>query len=126
VGKNVTVEGNRIWMEESMPSESVVAADGPGNVVIEVTDDTGHVVATYRSSIERGLNDVSWDGKLENGDMAPDGNYSISVTPADGSENVAFTTLMTGPVEGLRYENNVAVVIIGGQEYYVADIYKVS
>jgi len=126
VGKKVTVEGNKIWMKEGMPSESVVAADGSGSVVIEITDDTGHVVATYRRSIERGLNDVSWDGKLENGDPAPDGDYSLSVTPADGSQDVAFTTLMTGPVEGLRYENNMAVVIIGGQEYYVADIYKVS
>lgn len=126
VGKKVTVEGNKIWMNEAVASESVVAADGPGSVVIEVTDDTGHVVATYRRSIERGLNDVSWDGKLENGEQAEDGNYSISVSPADGSEDVSFTTLMTGPVEGLRYENNMALVIIGGQEYYVADIYKVS
>jgi flagellar basal-body rod modification protein FlgD len=126
VGKNVTVQGNKVWMKEAEPSESVVAADGPGNVIIEITDDTGHVVASYHRSIERGLNDVTWDGKLENGDLAPDGNYSLSVSPAEGSQDVAFTTLMTGPVEGLRYENNMAVVIIGGQEFYVADIYKVS
>jgi len=126
VGKNVTVEGNKVWMTDATASESVVAADGPGTVVIEVTDDTGHVVATYRESIERGLNDVTWDGKLENGEQAGDGNYSISVTPEDGSEDLSFTTLMTGAVEGLRYENNSALVIIGGVEFYVADIYKVS
>ena len=126
VGKNVTVEGNKVWMTAGNASESVLAADGPGTVVIEVTDDTGHVVATYRESIERGLNDVTWDGKLENGDQAGDGNYSISVTPEDGSEDLSFTTLMTGAVEGLRYENNSALVIIGGVEFYVADIYKVS
>jgi flagellar basal-body rod modification protein FlgD len=126
VGKNVTVEGNKIWMTDGKASESVVAADGPGTVVVEVTDDTGHVVATYRESIERGLNDVTWDSKLDNGEQAGDGNYSISVTPADGSEGLSFTTLMTGAVEGLRYENNSAVVIIGGVEFYVADIYKVS
>jgi flagellar basal-body rod modification protein FlgD len=126
VGKNVTVEGNKVWMADGTASESVLAADGPGSVTIEVTDDTGHVVATYRSSVERGLNDISWDGKLENGETATDGNYSITVTPTDGNEDMAFTTLMTGPVEGLRYEGNMAVVIIGGVEYYVSDIYKVS
>jgi len=126
VGKNVTVEGNKVWMTDGKASESVVAADGPGTVVVEVTDDTGHVVATYRSSIERGLNDVTWDGKLDNGDQAGDGNYSISVTPDNDSEGLSFTTLMTGAVEGLRYENNSALVIIGGVEFYVADIYKVS
>jgi flagellar basal-body rod modification protein FlgD len=126
VGKKVTVEGNKVWMASGVPSESVLAASGPGAVVVEVTDDTGHVVATYRKTIDRGLNDVSWDGYLEDGDLAGDGTYSIAITPADGSEDLAFTTLMTGGVQGLRYENNMAVVIIDGQEYYVADIYKVS
>ena len=126
VGKNVTVEGNKIWMTGGVPSESMLAANASGTVVIEVTDDTGHVVATYRESIERGLNDVTWDGYLEDGEPAGDGTYSISISLDDGSEDVAFTTLMTGPVEGLRYDNNMAVVIIGGVEYFVSDIYKVS
>jgi flagellar basal-body rod modification protein FlgD len=126
IGKDVTVEGNKVWVAEGTASESVVAASGPGSVVVEVTDDTGHVVATYRKTIERGLNDVTWDGYLDGGELAGDGTYSISVTPADGNEDVAFTTLMTGAVQGLRYENNMAVVIIDGQEYYVADIYQVS
>jgi flagellar basal-body rod modification protein FlgD len=126
VGKKVTVEGNKVWLSEGVPSESVLAADGPGTVLVEVTDDTGHVVASYTRSVERGLNDVTWDGLMDNGEAAAAGTYSISVSPADGSESLDFTTLMTGSVEGLRYEGNMAVVIIDGLEYYVADIYKVS
>jgi len=126
VGKNITVEGNKIWMTGGSPSESMLAADGAGSVMVEVTDDTGHIVANYKKSIIRGLNDVTWDGLLDNGEAAGDGNYTISVTLAEGSQDTSFTTLMTGPVEGLRYENNLALVIIGGVEYFVSDIYKVS
>ncbi len=126
VGKNVTVEGNKVWMAGGEPSESTLAADGPGTVLVEITDDSGHVVATYRKSVERGLNDITWDGLLDNGELAEDGTYSVSVKPGDGSEDLSFTTLMTGAVEGLRYEGNMAVVIIGGVEVYVSDIYKVS
>ena len=126
VGKSVTVEGNKVWLESGEISESTIAASGPGTVKVEVVDDTGHVVATYSKSVGQGLNDVTWDGLLDNGELTGDGNYSITVTPHDGSESLAFTTLMTGPVEGLRYENNMAVVIIGGVEFHVADIYKVS
>jgi flagellar basal-body rod modification protein FlgD len=126
VGKSVTVEGNKTWLAEGQASENVLAAEASGTAVIEITDDTGHVVATYTKSVDRGLNDVTWDGKLDSGETAADGNYTISVSMAEGSEDVAFTTLMTGPVEGLRYENNSAVVIIGGVEYFVSDIYKVS
>jgi hypothetical protein len=33
---------------------------------------------------------------------------------------------MTGEVTSLRYENSLAVVEVGGQEFYVSEIYKVS
>mgnify|MGYP000355578736 CR=1 FL=1 len=39
---------------------------------------------------------------------------------------VSATTLMTGPVQGLRYENGIAVVQVHGEEFYVSDIYQVS
>jgi len=127
VGKNVTVEGNKTWVSGGAASESMIAAEGPGLATVEVTDETGHVVATYERDVSGGLNSVSWDGKLDDGETAADGTYSISVTLADDNgDEIPFTTLMTGPVDGLRYENNQAVVMIGGLEYYVSEIYKVS
>jgi flagellar basal-body rod modification protein FlgD len=127
VGKSVTVEGNGTWVEGGAVSENVIASEGAGRAVIEVTDATGHVVATYERDVTQGLNDVTWDGRLDNGELAADGKYSISVSVTNNSEDeIPFTTLMTGPVEGLRYENNQAVVMVGGFEFYVSEIYKVS
>jgi len=127
VGKNVTVEGNGAWVEGGVASENVIASEGAGRAVIEVTDSTGHVVATYERDVDTGLNDVSWDGRLDNGEMAEDGKYNITVEVTNNSDDeIAFTTLMTGPVQGLRYENNQAVVMVGGLEFYVSEIYKVS
>ena len=108
-------------------AENMVAAAGSGTATIEVTDETGHVVASYSREIENGLNDVTWDGKLSDGSSAEDGAFTITVTVNDNAgEAVPFTTLMTGPVQGLRYENNMAVVMVGGLEFYVSEIYKVS
>lgn len=126
VGKNVTVEGNKASVTGGEVSENVIATEMPGTATIEVTDSNGHVVASYSRNVSTGLTDVTWDGLLDNGDTAPDGNYTISVAVANGGTDVPFTTLMTGPVAGLRYENNVAVVSVGGQEFYVSEIYKVS
>ena len=127
VGRSVTVEGNRIDVSDGETTESMVAAATAGLARVEVTDETGHVVATYVTEVEAGLNDVSWDGRLADGTRAADGAYTITVTVADaaGSE-VPFTTLMTGPVQGLRYENNMPVVMVGGLEFFVSEIYKVS
>jgi len=126
VGKDVTVDGNMTWVTNSEPSENVIATDLPGRATIEVTDSLGHVVATYERDVQAGLTEVTWDGQLEDGSAAPDGQYTISVTVKNGEADIPFSTLMTGAVDGLRYENNVAVVTVGGQEFYVSDIYKVS
>jgi flagellar basal-body rod modification protein FlgD len=126
VGKSVTVEGNSLSLSGGSASETVLAAQGPGTAVIEVTDSAGRVVRTYPKDVQAGLNTVTWDGKLDDGTVAPDGDYTVSVKVTNGDVDVPFTTLMTGPVQGLRYVNNVAVVMVGGHEYYVSDIYKVS
>lgn len=126
VGKNVTVEGNGLTLSGGEATETMIASKGPGRAVISVTDATGRVVRTYQEDVKSGLNSVTWDGKLADGALAPDGDYTISVKVLNGDAEVPFTTLMTGPVEGLRYVNNVAVVMVGGREFPVSDIYKVS
>ena len=126
VGKQVTVEGNGVSLSGGQASETVLATNGPGTAVIEVTDSSGRVVRTYPKQVDTGLNTVSWDGKLDDGTVAADGDYTVSVKVTNGDLDVPFTTLMTGPVQGLRYVNNIAVVMVGGREYYVSDIYKVS
>ena len=126
VGKQVTVEGNGVSLSAGQASETVLAASGPGTAVIEVTDSSGRVVRTYPAQVEAGLNTVTWDGKLDDGTVAADGDYTVTVKVTNGDLDVPFTTLMTGPVQGLRYVDNIAVVMVGGREYYVSDIYKVS
>jgi len=127
VGKEVTVQGNDTTVSGGSASENMIATELPGTATVEVTDATGHVVATYDQAVVSGLNDVTWNGLLDGGDTAADGKYTISVTvqKTDGTD-VAFTTLMTGAVAGLRYEGNQALVMVGDREYSVSDIYKVS
>lgn len=126
VGKDVTVEGSKAWVSGGQVSENLVVPTGPGTATVEVKDSSGAIVATYTKDVDTGLADISWDGKLNDGSQAPEGEYTLSVQVANDGETVPFTTLMTGRVEGLRYENNVGVVIVDGQEYYVSEIYKVS
>ena len=126
VGKSVTVEGDKTFVSEGQVSENVLAVEGAGTATIEVLDSNGNVVRTYSKNVSQGLNDVTWDGELSDGSTAADGVYTLNVTVNSGDIEVPFSTLMTGPVDGLRYENNVAVVSVGGQEFYVSDIYKVS
>ena len=126
VGKNVTVEGDKTTIDSGEATKNSVVTEAPGVATITVKDSSGKVVATYEKNVSQGINDISWDGIQENGEGAGDGLYSIEVSVENGEATIPFTTLMTGAVEGLRYDNNVAVVSVGGQEYYVSEIYQVS
>lgn len=128
VGKDVTVEGDAVSITDGTASENMLSTSLPGMAHIEVTDSSGRVVRSYDKDVDPGLSDVSWDGKDDAGNTMDDGDYTISVkftNKADGAD-LPFTTLMTATVEGMRYENNIAVVMLGGQDFYVTDIYKVS
>ncbi|MGD9548730.1 MAG: flagellar hook assembly protein FlgD [Candidatus Krumholzibacteriia bacterium] len=127
VGKDVTVQGDGVTLAEGAASQSLVTCEGVGTATVEVKNSAGQVVATYTAPVNPGMSDISWDGKLEDGSVAPDGDYSLEVRVNNSNgEDLPFTPLMTGRVEGLRYENNIGVVVVGGAEYYVSEIYKVS
>jgi flagellar basal-body rod modification protein FlgD len=127
VGRNVTVEGNELKMTGGKASENMIAASGSGRATVSITDDTGHVVKTWEVPVTSGLNDITWDGMKDDGTVATDGNYTVSAVIKNNSgDDVAFKSLMTGAVSGLRYSENQAVVIVNGEEFFVSEIYKVS
>ncbi len=126
VGKDVTVEGNAVTLEGGVASENVINSQGPGIAVVKVMDENGNQVDTYTVEVTSGLNDASWDGIDNDGNPLTDGRYSLDVSVTNSGLDVPFNTLLTGSVDGLRYENNVAVVMVDSHEYYVSEIYKVS
>jgi len=92
-----------------------------------VLDEDGAVVARYNEDVDAGLNAVNWDGLDADGNALPDGEYTVTVTATDREGNeVEAEVLMTGAVEGLRYEQGVAVVNVFGTEFFVSEIYQVS
>ncbi|NCQ35190.1 hypothetical protein GW813_09000 [bacterium] len=126
VGKDVTVAGKAAWVENGEPSVSMINSDDAGTATVEVKDESGNVVATYTKDVTAGLSDISWNGTLADGSTASDGRYTLNVSVENDGAAVGFTTLMTGHVESLRYENGAGVVMVDDQEFYVSDIYKVS
>lgn len=126
IGKNVTVEGDRLEVVDGVVSGNALACDGPGTAEIEIIDSNGNVVDTVRQTVDKGLNTISWDGVLDDETMAEDGDYTMRVTLRNQDMAINSITLMTGPVEGLRYDNSVGVVTIAGEEFYVSEIYQIS
>lgn len=127
VGKNATVEGNLVEVNGDNISSNRVNVTTGGIITVEVKDDAGNVVRTYETTSEAGWNDISWDGKDDDGDTVADGNYTLGITAQDNAENdVSFTSFMTGVVDSIRFENNLVLVNMAGQEYYASEIVEVG
>jgi len=126
VGKDVTVAGDTVNLNNGSASENVVNTKGPGTAYVDVLDASGNVVDHYEVNVSGGLSNIDWDGVNDDGEAFADGQYTLDVKVTNSGLEVPFELLKTGAVEGLRYENNVAVVMVGDQEYYVSEIYKVS
>jgi flagellar basal-body rod modification protein FlgD len=127
VGRQVTVAGKEVHVADGTATGSMINTKAPGTATVRVLDADGNEVAVYVRQVTRGLSELDWDGRLANGDAAADGAYEISVSVVDGDGNkVEATTLMTGPVRGLRYDRGLAVVNVFGQEFFVSEIYQVS
>ena len=126
VGKNATVEGDSVYVNDGQTSRAALACDGPGVAEIKVLDEDGNVVRTIRKSVTQGLNEIEWDGLLDDDSVAADGTYTLDIEVTNNDIDVSSITLMVGEVEGLRYDNNAGIITVNGEEFYVSEIYQIS
>ena len=103
VGRNVVVPSSVWALEASGDASGLIAAPGPGQLHVEITDDSGRVVATTQATATAaGELAFAWDGSGTNGERLPAGKYSISAsfTPAGGSSEAAQTYIQA-PVDSV-------------------------
>ncbi|MHB8078743.1 MAG: flagellar hook assembly protein FlgD [Candidatus Krumholzibacteriia bacterium] len=127
VGRRATVPGSDFALADGEVSPLKVQAATGGTATITVKNAAGQVVSTYDRQVTAGWDDVTWDGRLADGSVAPDGEYSYAVSMVDRSGTaVATNTFVTGLVDSLRFDNGIAMVTVAGHEYYVSEIAQVS
>lgn len=77
-----------------------VNATAAGTVTVKVTDADGNVVRTMSlSAPTSGLTKFDWDGKDDDGNTLPTGNYTVTAASGDTS----FDTYVAGKVTAVGY-----------------------
>lgn len=78
-----------------------LAADA-ADVTIEITDTSGNVVRTLTATdCSEGTNEITWDGRDEDGNLLADGRYDFTVTASDSSgDAVAGYAAYRGNTDG--------------------------
>lgn len=127
IGRQATVPGERVTLTEGVATGNQIQATSGGTATVKVRDAAGNVVRTYPCEVHAGWTDISWDGKTDAGDLAEDGSYTLEVSVVDrAGQPIGFTSYLTAPVDSIRFENNIAIVRVAGEDYYVAEISQIS
>ena len=132
IGKDVLVDSSMLFVESGKTMDFNVDLDGDAFVTASITNENGEVVRTLTFEGDDGLplaegeHMLSWDGFNEDGLEVPSGNYSVEITALDTEgAAVTATTMLRGHVDGVRFSGGNAYLIVGEQEFTLADVMEI-
>ncbi len=96
-------------------------------VTVTVVDESGKTVRTMRlGAHEAGEIEVRWDGRDDDGNRLPPGDYTVKVTAAkaDG-EDVPVETIRRARIDGVSFENGYPELIVGDSRIKLSEVLEV-
>jgi flagellar basal-body rod modification protein FlgD len=117
IGKGVLVDGNSVQVGNGVATPFGVNLSSPADSVTAViSDSNGKVVRTLNlGNVKAGVQALNWNGMQDDGLVAADGAYRVSLSATANGEKVNASTLKYAQVAGVATdaENNV-VLDLGG------------
>ncbi|VAW84749.1 Flagellar basal-body rod modification protein FlgD [hydrothermal vent metagenome] len=103
VGRTVMIpSGEAVFNGEDPVVGKVAVPDATNQLIINVLDDTGQVVKTMNMGTRNaGVADFSWDGRNEEGELMPKGDYTIKAIATTSNESIELGTLLAERVESV-------------------------
>ena len=125
LGKDVEVGARDIPLRNGETVPVTYKLDGSADrVMLLVQDTSGEMIREINlESRAQGTHEFAWDGRDNDGDKMPDGNYSYNVfARTDGGEEVGVTLTKSGQVSMVRFEGNNPMLKINGEWVQARDV----
>lgn len=96
-------------------------------VKINIYNEQGQVVRTIDAPKTVGAQKVTWDGKDNNGNAAPEGTYSLKIDALD-KDNAAMkvSSVVSGNVRGIELQNGVVYLLVGERAVSLGSVIQAS
>jgi flagellar basal-body rod modification protein FlgD len=126
VGATVAVDGSSANLANGSAAWNF-SVTKPATATLTVTNSSGQTVYSGSYTVQAGPQAFTWDGHGNNGTLWPDGSYKLSVTATDASgQSVGVNTEVEGVVEGVDLTQSPPVLTVGGQDYTLDKIKRVT
>jgi flagellar basal-body rod modification protein FlgD len=125
VGATVVVDGSTAALKNGNATWSLNVTK-PSTATITIKDSTGQNVFTGTAGVNPGTQTFTWDGRGNDGRIWPDGNYTLTATAVDASnQSVAISTEVQAVVDSVDLSQSPPVMSINGQNYTLDKIKRV-
>ncbi len=123
IGTKVEVNGTEMSLENGEAKASYTLDEKSLSTTIIITDSSGKTVYFSPGEVEAGRHAFTWNGK-DNFDVAvPDGNYTLTVTALDSSdETIGVQHTIVGTVNSVSMEDGIATLQVGETGYTVEQV----
>lgn len=115
VGLDVTYTSAEMNWDGTTPVNVNYGLSAQASVAkVNVYKEDGTVVRSMDAPKSPGAQQVTWDGRDNNGNLMPSGTYSVKVEAADkNSKPMAVSTAVSGNVRGIESQNGVVYLLVG-------------
>jgi flagellar basal-body rod modification protein FlgD len=126
VGKTAVVNGSTAALTNSTATWQLSVPTN-STVNVSIASSTGQTVFTGSYAVNAGNNQpFTWNGQGSDGTQLPDGNYTMTATAKDASNNtVAVSTQIQGVVSSVDLTQSPPLLSIDGQTYTVNQIQSI-
>jgi flagellar basal-body rod modification protein FlgD len=125
VGQTVAVDGATAPLTDGQAVWNL-SVPKPAVATINITSASGQTVFSGNFNLNAGQSPFVWDGRDNNGQQWPDGNYTISVNAQDSNRQpVSVPTEIKAPVDSVDLTQSPPLLSIAGQQYTMDKIKRV-
>jgi flagellar basal-body rod modification protein FlgD len=127
IGKTVVANTASGYLHDGSADFHFHLDDAAENVKINIFDESGSQVKTITlSDLPEGDQTCTWNGTDSNGNSLPEGVYTFTVSATDSSgASVTASPFIEGKITGIRYENGMAVLLIGDIEINLSEVTEI-
>lgn len=115
IGHGVMVNGGQVLVGNGTTTPfGVELASASTGTSATIKDASGTVIDTVDlGALSAGVHTFSWDGKLTDGSVAPDGKYSVAIGASNGNAQLVAQPLNYAYVNGVSTANNTTKLDLG-------------
>ncbi|WP_067455510.1 flagellar hook assembly protein FlgD [Devosia elaeis] len=126
IGKEVTASGKTAELKDGGAYWTYNAAANVANATVTIKNAAGSVVYTEAGSLNAGAGAFLWDGKGSDGNIQPDGVYTIEIKGTNLNGNtVAVSTNSVGIVTAIDFSGPEPMLTVGRNKIALKDVTNV-